>query len=77
MSTFENNEYRWRETYFVLFAAAKRPKLKKVEKAVAALDEHYELVNGNADPEGRFESLTVLAPDDSRRSTSPTSRGRR
>jgi len=31
MSTFERDEYKWRETYFVLFDAAKRPSLQQVE----------------------------------------------
>ncbi len=28
MSTFENDRYQWRETYFVLFPAARRPALE-------------------------------------------------
>ena len=32
MSMFENDQYRWRETYFVLFESAKRPKLKTLVK---------------------------------------------
>jgi hypothetical protein len=61
---FEDGRYRWRETYFVLFRAADRPKLKKVERALAALDERYELHNARADDQGRFESLTLVSPDD-------------
>jgi len=64
MSMFEDNHYRWRETYFVLFDSANRPTLKTVEKALAALSSHYELKNGTKAQGGRFESLTLISPDD-------------
>ena len=64
MSMFENNQYRWRETYFVLFASKDRPKLRAVEKALGQLDARYQLTNSSADAEGRFESLTPISPDD-------------
>src|SRR5262249_40576380 len=64
MSTFEDDRYRWRETYFVLFPAARRPMLKDVEKRLAALSKRYSLESPGGDDAGRFESLTVLSPDD-------------
>jgi hypothetical protein len=64
MSMFEDSRFRWRETYFVLFRSSHRPKLKAVEKALAALDEHYQLDNLRADEQGRFESLSLVSPDD-------------
>jgi hypothetical protein len=64
MSTFEDERYRWRETYFVLFSAARRPTLKAVEQRLAAINKRYQLSNPSADDEGRFESLTVVSPDD-------------
>jgi hypothetical protein len=64
MSTFEDGRYRWQETYFVLFQSSNRPKLKAVEKALAALNDRYVLSNATGDKEGRFESLTVASPDD-------------
>ena len=64
MSTFEDDRYRWRETYFVLFPAGKRPALKTVEKKLASLSKRYFLTNQSADPEGHLESLTVVSPDD-------------
>ena len=64
MSMFEDNRYRWRETYFVLFDAKKRPRLKTVAKAIAALSPRYELINLNADDQDQIESLTVISPDD-------------
>ena len=64
MSTFENNQYRWRETYFVLFPSSQRPTLKTVEETLSSLDDNYQLENLHADAQGRFDSLTLLSPDD-------------
>lgn len=64
MSTFEDDRYRWRETYFVMFFSSKRPDLKTVEKKLASLSKRYVLSNLSADDEGRFESLTLASPDD-------------
>jgi hypothetical protein len=64
MSTFERDEYRWRETYFVLFDSAKRPTLKKVERVLRELNDRFTLSNARADEDGRFESITVMSPDD-------------
>ena len=64
MSTFEDNRYRWRETYFVLFAAKKRPKLSDVTKMLSTLNPRYQLTNLSADSHGRIDSLTLISPDD-------------
>ena len=64
MSTFENERYRWRETYFVLFPASRRPALKVVEKRLAALSKRYSLEDVVGDEQGNFESLTLISPDD-------------
>ena len=64
MSMFENNHYRWRETYLVLFASENQPKLATVEKALRRLDPRYELANASADEAGRFESLSLISHDD-------------
>jgi hypothetical protein len=64
MSMFEDSHYRWRETYFVLFDAKKRPKLTAVTKAIGALNKRFQLTNLSDDGEGRFDSLTVISPDD-------------
>ncbi|OHB67218.1 MAG: hypothetical protein A2V70_16060 [Planctomycetes bacterium RBG_13_63_9] len=61
---FESSEYRWRETYFVLFDSSKRPTLKAVEQALSAINEHYELTNLREDGSGRIDSLTLVSPDD-------------
>jgi hypothetical protein len=64
MSTFEDKNYRWRETYFVLFDAKQRPKLKMVVKAVSDLNPRYEIIHPHGDKHGGIESLTVISPDD-------------
>lgn len=64
MSTFERDEYKWRETYFVLFDSARRPALKKVERMLHNLSDRFQLTNAVADEDGRFESITVISPDD-------------
>jgi hypothetical protein len=64
MSMFEDSRYRWRETYFVLFDAKKRPKLSSVSKKLTALSRRFELTNANADDQGRIDSLSILSPDD-------------
>ena len=64
MSMFENDQYCWRETYFVLFEAQRRPKLDALKQVLEKLGNHFTLTNLTADETGRVESLTVLAPDD-------------
>jgi hypothetical protein len=64
MSTFERDEFKWRETYFVLFDVGKRPTLKQVERTLRDLSERFELTNARSDEDGGFESITVMSPDD-------------
>ena len=64
MSMFENDQYCWRETYFVLFDVRNRPKLDAVRRALANLDTRFSVANLTGDDEGYVESLTVLSPDD-------------
>jgi hypothetical protein len=65
MSMFEDRQYQWRETYFVLFEPTNRPGLDALKRKLAlAGGSHFELVNGVTDKKGRLESLTVLSPDD-------------
>lgn len=64
MSTFENDQYQWRETYFVLFEAARRPSLRDVEKTMRRLGRDLRLVEPTADEDGKFEFLTVQSDED-------------
>jgi len=64
MSTFEDSRYRWRETYFVLFDARRRPTLKQTADALMALNKRFQLSNAGDDGHGRIDSLTLVSPDD-------------
>jgi len=64
MSTFERDNYRWRETYFVLFLSSERPTLEATRAALARLNSRFEFCNPETDEDGRFDSLTLLAPED-------------
>jgi hypothetical protein len=61
---FENDQYRWRETYFVLFPSARAPTVKKLKEVLGALNSRILLMNLRADSQGRMESMTILSPDD-------------
>ena len=65
MSLFENELYQWRETYFVLFARATRPRADAVVAALRRQDPHYEVTEVVADGAGQLESLTLRSPEDS------------
>ena len=64
MSMFQDNDYQWRETYFILLDESRRPALEAVRQAILDADAHLSLQSGAADDAGRFESLTILATDD-------------
>ena len=64
MSLFENDDYRWRETYFVLFHENDRPTLAAVQETLDALGHQYQVVDVKSDDESFFESLTLISPDD-------------
>ena len=62
MSMFENPRFRWRETYFVLFARQHRPAADVVQSALARLDPDFRIDAVRLDDRGELESLTLLAP---------------
>ncbi len=64
MSLFENEEYQWRETFFVLFDGANRPTAKQVKLTLTRLGPHYQLSDLCSDEDDLFESLTLISPDD-------------
>ncbi len=64
MSTFENHDYKWRETYIVLFQSEHRPTLKQVQQRLADINSRYELVNPESDERGKFQSITLRSPQD-------------
>jgi len=64
MSLFENDEYQWRETYFIFLDAARRPTAEAMTKTLKRLGRRYVLRDVRADEQGGFESLTLISPDD-------------
>jgi hypothetical protein len=64
MSLFENDEYQWRETYFVFFRSENRPDSETVQKALRSINSNFEVTNVREGESRELESLTVLAPDD-------------
>src|SRR5579863_6679467 len=64
MPDSEGSRFEWRETYFVLFQADRRPLLTDVETAVKRLRGHFLLTEPMADDEGRIESINVVSPED-------------
>jgi hypothetical protein len=65
MSLFENNEYRWRETYFVLFERSNRPSCADIRAVLSDLGDRYEIGELAESEGGEFESLTLYSPMDS------------
>jgi hypothetical protein len=64
MSLFENEFFRWRDTYFILFDEANRPTAAAVQEVLQSLGERFAVQDVRVDGEGNFESLTVLCPMD-------------
>ena len=63
MSLFGNNQYQYRETYFVLFPGDQLPDAEKLKEVLGGLGPRYETVNV-AESENGFESMTVKSPRD-------------
>ena len=64
MSLFENDQYTWRETYFVLFEEQNRPTGDQLRAALEELGPRYQIENVISAENGLCESLTLLSPDD-------------
>jgi len=64
MSLFEHDEYRWRETYFVLFDQQNRPTADQIVAALREVNENYDITDVRKTEADQIESMTVLSPDD-------------
>ena len=64
MSLFDRDDFRWRETYFVLFDERHRPNLDKLQQVLQDLNSRFLFENAESDRDGRIESLTLISPDD-------------
>ena len=63
MSLFEDSNYEYRETYFVLFDQKNLPAAKDLFAAIKGLGSRYQIVESNED-EGLFESMSVVSQQD-------------
>jgi len=64
MSTFEDDRYQWRETYFVLFDPVKKPFLHEIRKGLDLVFRSLQVHEVTVDEQGRIESLSVASYDD-------------
>ena len=64
MSLFENPEYRWRETFLVLFRDRQRPSTEAFRKALERLGDRYEIDTVVENDQSQLESLTLRTPAD-------------
>lgn len=64
MSLFENDHYRWRETYFVLFDEKRLPTVSSMRRLLKQLGDRFEVVEIREDEARNFESLTIISPQD-------------
>ena len=64
MSLFENSEFQWRETFFVMFEQGKRPTLNQIQSVIEGLGGRLQAENMRSTADGEFESVTLYAPDD-------------
>jgi len=64
MSLFENDQYRWRDTYFVLFREKDRPSPTAMVETLNSLGPRYLVGDTHYDEDGKLESLTLFSPDD-------------
>jgi hypothetical protein len=64
MSLFEDNRYRWRETYFVLFRESHRPNAQAIAEALQEIGGGFQVTEVQTGEDEEFEALTVVSPSD-------------
>jgi len=64
MSLFENDQYQWRETFFVLFHDRHRPQLEDMLALVRQLGKRYRAEGIRQLEGGHFEAMSIISPDD-------------
>ncbi|MGL6225886.1 MAG: hypothetical protein ACRC10_04570 [Thermoguttaceae bacterium] len=65
MSTFEDDQYHWRETYFVLFDPKRRPRLEFVREQLLKRFPSLIIRSEQANSQGQLEMLSLQSPEDS------------
>jgi hypothetical protein len=64
MSLFENDRYRWRETFFLMFLAENHPSVGAMQKVLSTLGSGVEISEARGEDGAKFESLTLIAHED-------------
>ena len=64
MSTFEDDRYQWRETYFVLFDPEKRPKMESIRTGLQSVFGSLHIRGSQEDELGQLEMLSVASYED-------------
>ena len=64
MSLFENEQYRWRETFFVLFDGDNQPDIDTLIALLKSIGDKFEIGETKLGDTGQFESLTLYSPTD-------------
>ncbi|MDR2755882.1 MAG: hypothetical protein LBC20_09265 [Planctomycetaceae bacterium] len=64
MSLFSDERYTWRETYFVLFDPAMRPRLSDVRRELRHVAGTLTILDNKAEPNGNLVSMTVASYED-------------
>ena len=61
MTLFDDDRYNWRETYFVYFESAHRPKLTEVRRALKTYAPLFTILDSKAEPEGNLVEMTIAS----------------
>jgi hypothetical protein len=64
VSLFEDENYVYRDTFFIHFEDGNRPTGEQVKSCIESLGEKYEF-SGLREADGKFESVTIRSPHDS------------
>ena len=64
MTLFEDNRYDWRETYFVYFESAHRPKLPVIRRALQTYAPLFKVLDSKAEPNGNLVKMTIASYED-------------
>ena len=64
MTLFDDNRYDWRETYFVYFESAFRPKLPEIRHALRTHAPFLSVLDVKAEPDGSLVEITIASYED-------------
>ena len=64
MTLFDDDRYDWRETYFVYFESAHRPKLPEVRRALQSYASFFNIIDSQSDANGDLVAITIASYED-------------